>query len=64
MRQAKPYRARGKWWIRVTDEFGKRKKKSFDTHADAMKVLIAEQARVREVKDGRRSPTPPDRTFD
>ncbi len=64
MRPAKPFQAEGKWWIRVSNEFGKRKKKSFGSYADAMKALIAEQARVGEVKDGRRSPTPPDRTFD
>jgi hypothetical protein len=63
MRLAKPYQAKGRWWIRVSDELSKRKKKSFSSHADAMKALVAEQARVAEVKDGRRSPTPPDRTF-
>ena len=38
MRPAKPFQAKGKWWIRVSNEFGRRKKKSFDSYADAMTV--------------------------
>lgn len=62
---SRPFRIEGKsgWWIRYTDEFGKRRKKSFEAHADAEKALVAEKARVTEVKRGLRDPTPPTKTY-
>lgn len=63
---AKPFRIEGKsgWWIRFTDEFGKRRKKSFDAHEDAAKALALEKARVIEVRRGQRDPTPPTKRYD
>jgi hypothetical protein len=60
---SKPFKFREKWWIRSTDEFGKRRKRVFDSYADTDHALTAEKARVREVKLGLRSPTPPAKTF-
>ncbi len=64
MREAKPRRVGGRWQVRLTDEHGKRRKRLFDAHADAVKAQVAEQARVAEVKDGLRDPAPADRTVD
>lgn len=64
MREAKPRRVGDRWQIRLTDEHGKRRKSLFNDYVDAMKALTAEKARVAEVKDGLRDPTPADRTFD
>jgi len=60
---AKPFKYRGKWCIRYTDENGIRRKKSFDEYRDADLALAQEQSRVREVKRGLRSPAPPEKTF-
>lgn len=62
---SKPFRIEGKsgWWIRTTDEFGKRRKRSFEVHADAEKALVAEKARVIEVQRGLRDPTPPTKYY-
>lgn len=60
---SKPFKFRNAWWIRFTDEFGKRRKRVFDDYAAAAHALTAEKARVREVKIGLRSPTPPTKTF-
>lgn len=54
----------GLWQIRVTDERGDRRKKSFASYDDAVYAANAERARVGEVKRGMRSPTPPDRPVD
>lgn len=59
-----PFQYRGKWTIRYTDEFGRRRKQSFEKHAAAEHALIVERARIKEVKVGVRSPTPPNKTFD
>jgi integrase len=63
---AKPFRTEGKsgWWIRFTDEFGKRRKKSFAEYRDAEEALALERSRVIEVKKGRRDPTPPTKLYD
>jgi integrase len=61
---AKPYKHNGTWCIRYTDEHGKRKKKSFESHADANLELAKELARVEEVGRGLRAATPQPRTFD
>jgi hypothetical protein len=47
--------------IRLTDEYGKRRKRFFDAYADALKAQVAEQARVADVMAGLRDPTPADR---
>ena len=62
---AKPFRIEGKsgWWIRYTDEFGKRRKKCFEAHDTAEKALALETARVIEVKKGLRDPTPPTKLY-
>lgn len=62
---SKPFRIEGKsgWWIRYTDEFGKRRKKSFEAHAAAEAALSLEKARVTEVKRGLRDPTPPTKLY-
>ncbi len=62
---SRPFRIEGKsgWWIRTTDEFGKRRKKSFELFADAVKALDAEKARVTDVKRGLRDPTPPTKLY-
>jgi integrase len=64
MREAKPRRVGTRWMIRLTDEYGRRRKRFFDAYADALKAQIAEQARVAEVKDGTRPREPLDHTFD
>lgn len=64
MREGKPRRVENGWQIRVTDEHGKRRKRTFETYADANKALTAEKARVADVKDGLRDPEPFDHTFD
>lgn len=61
MREARPRRHGTKWLVRLTDEHGKRRKRLFVVHAEAVKALVAEQARLAEVKDGLRDPTPADR---
>ncbi len=58
---SKPFKFRNAWWIRFTDEFGKRRKRVFDDYAAAAHALTAEKARVREVKLGLRSPRRPPR---
>ena len=63
MREGKPRRVAGGWQIRVTDEHGRRRKKTFESHAEAQKALNAERARVTEVRDGKRAPDPRDRRF-
>ena len=60
---SKPFKFSGKWWIRFTDEFGKRRKRVFDDYTEAAHAHTAEKARVHEVKIGPRSPTPPTKTF-
>lgn len=60
---SKPFKAKGKWCIRFTDEFGKRRKRFFEDFNEATHALTAEKARVHEVKLGLRSPTPPTKTF-
>jgi integrase len=64
MREAKPRRAGERWLVRLTDEYGKRRKRLFDTHANAVRAQVAEQARVADVKAGPRDPTPADRVAD
>ena len=61
MREAKPRRVGDRWQIRLTDEHGKRRKRLFDTHADALMAQVAEHARVVEVRAGLRDPTPANR---
>jgi hypothetical protein len=63
MREAKPRRVGDRWQVRLTDEYGRRRKRLFDAHADAVKARTAEQARVAEVKDGLRDPAPADRRY-
>ena len=53
----------GLWQVRITDEYGARKKKSFPSYDDALFAANTEKSRVGEVKRGMRSPTPPDRLF-
>ena len=62
---AKPFRIEGKsgWWIRFTDEFGKRRKKCFEAHVAAQDALDLEKARIAEVKRGLRDPTPPTKLY-
>ena len=36
---AKPFKNRGKWWIRFTDEFGKRRMRVFDDYAAADQLI-------------------------
>lgn len=62
---SRPFRIEGKsgWWIRYSDEFGKRRKKCFEAHADAERALSLEKARVTEVKRGLRDPTPPTKLY-
>ncbi len=62
---ARPFRIEGKsgWWIRYTDELGKRRKKCFEAFADAQQALDLEKARVAEVKRGLRDPTPPTKLY-
>ena len=64
MMNGKPYPLRGKWSIRWSDEYGRRKKRIFDSHADAEHYLAVEIARIKEVKRGLRVGTPPDKLFD
>ena len=62
---ARPFRINTKsgWWIRYTDELGKRRKKCFEAHAAAQQALDREKARVAEVKRGLRDPTPPTKLY-
>lgn len=62
---AKPFRIIGKsgWWIRYTDEFGKRRKRSFGVHEAAQEALALERARVIDVKRHRRDPAPPTKFY-
>ncbi|MGA8890499.1 MAG: hypothetical protein WB493_02950, partial [Anaeromyxobacteraceae bacterium] len=64
MREAKPRRVGDRWQVRLTDEHGKRRKRLYVAHADAVKAQSSEQARVAQVKDGLRDPAPADRTLD
>ena len=59
----RPFKYRGKWCIRFTDEAGKRRKRSYDHFRDADLALAQEKARVKEVKRGLRSPAPPDKFY-
>jgi integrase len=63
---ATPFRIEGKsgWWIRFTDEFGKRRKKCFEAHEEAATALALEKARVIEVRRGQRDPTPPTKRYE
>lgn len=62
---ARPFRIEGKsgWWIRYTDELGKRRKKCYEAFAAAQGALDSEKARVAEVKRGLRDPTPPTKLY-
>lgn len=60
----KPFRYRGKWYIRFTDETGHRRKKSFDKFTDAAFALTHVKNQIQEVKRGLRSPTPPAKLFE
>lgn len=40
MREAKPRRVGTRWMIRLTDEYGKRRKRFFDAYADALKAQV------------------------
>jgi integrase len=64
MREGKPRRVKAGWRIRVSDEHGRRRKRTFPSHGEALKALTAEKARVGEVKDGTRAPEPRDRNFE
>lgn len=59
----RPFRFRGRFAIRFTDEAGRRVRRTFDSRADAALALAQEKARVEEVKRGLRSPAPPDKSF-
>lgn len=62
-KQPKPFKYRGRWAIRVTDEHGRRVRKSYNDFNDAQLGLRQHLAHVAEVQRGLRSPTPPDKTF-
>jgi hypothetical protein len=63
MKNSKPFALRGKWGIRWSDEYGKRRKAIFATHSDADHFLTVELARVKEVKRGLRLGAPPKKTL-
>lgn len=60
---AKPRKHRDGGRIRLTDEARKRRGAVNDDHKYAARELRQREHKVDEVKWGRRSPTPPDKTF-
>lgn len=60
---AKPIKQRDKWRIRWFDENGIRQSEVFDDYRTAQQELSRREAEATEVREGLRSPRPPERSF-